>query len=320
MEPLADLLDGVRARTAAFCQAVMEPPWALRIADGAALALATTLRGHAWIVPDRAEPVLMRTGDVAIIKGPDPYTVGDDPGTAPDIIVHPGNRLTTMDGVDVTEEMQLGLRTSGRSGDGSAIVASGTYQVSNDVTGRLLNALPDIVLVPAAEAQSPVMAFLAQELGRDRPGQQVVLDRLLDIALVATLRTWFDHADAAPGWYRAQSDSLVGPALRLIHDDPAHPWTVAALATKVGCSRAALARRFSMLVGEPPLRYLTGWRIALAADLLRKSDLTTEAIALQVGYANAFAFSVAFKRVRGVSPTRYRTSDEPAGRDARTLA
>ena len=83
MDPLADLLVGVRARSTAFCQAILEPPWALRIADGAALALATTLRGDAWIVPDQGEPALMHSGDVAIIKGPSPYTVADDPATRP---------------------------------------------------------------------------------------------------------------------------------------------------------------------------------------------------------------------------------------------
>jgi len=316
---MADLLVGVRARSTAFCQAILEPPWGLRIADGAALALATTLRGHAWIVPDHGPPLLMRPGDVAIIKGPAPYTVSDDPATVPDITVHEDNRLTTMDGVDVTEALQLGPRTSGYSRDGSAIVASGTYQVSNDVTGRLLNALPEVVLVREEDAQGPVMALLAHEVGSDGPAQQVILDRLLDIALVSTLRAWFALQDtAAPGWYRAHNDSVAGPALQLMHEDPAHPWTVDALAAKVGCSRAAFARRFTELVGEPPMTYLTGWRIALAADLLRTADLTIETIARRVGYANAFALSVAFKRIRGVSPKRYRTDDGLA--EARTGA
>jgi AraC-like DNA-binding protein len=312
MDPLSDLLVGVRARTAAFCQAILDPPWALRIADGAALAFVMTMRGHTWIVPDHDEPVLMRTGDAAIIKGPHPYTIGDDPGTAPDIIVRPDNRLTTVDGTDVTDALQLGPRTKGHTPDGSAIVASGTYQVESDVTARLLNALPDIVLVPETSLQNPAMAFLTDEVGRDGPGQQVLLDRLLDIVLVSTLRAWFARPDAAtPGWYRAHSDSLAGPALRLMHDNPGHAWTVASLAAKVGCSRAALARRFTALVGEPPMRYLTGWRIALAADLLRTSDHTIETIARQVGYANAFALSVAFKRICGLSPTRYRADDRP---------
>ena len=328
MDPLADLLDGVRARSTAFCQTILDPPWALRIDDGAALALATALSGHAWIVPDEGEPVLMHTGDVAIVKGPHPYTVADDPGTVPDIIVGVDNRLTTMDGVDVTDAWQLGPRTAGLTRDGSARVASGTYQVSNDVTQRLLNALPDIVLVPAVDAPQPAMTFLAHEVGNDGPAQQVLLDRLLDIALVATLRAWFAQPDAAaPGWYRAHGDPLAGPALRLIHDDPAHPWTVADLAAEVGGSRAAFARRFTALVGEPPMTYLTGWRIARAADLLRATDLTIENIAHRVGYANAFALSVAFKRIRGVSPQRYRAGEGSAataraaaeGHGARTI-
>lgn len=307
MDPLDDLLRGVHARSAAFCQAILDPPWALRIADGAALALATTLRGHAWIVPDRGEPTLMRTGDVAIVKGPEPYTVADDPGTAPDIMVHADNRLTNMDGTDVSDALRLGPRTSGRTRDGSAIVASGTYQVGNDVTGRLMNALPDTVLVPHADTHTAVMELLAHEVGSGEPAQQIVLDRLLDIALVAALRAWFTRPGTpAPGWYRALDDSLAGPALRLMHDHPSHPWTIAALAAKVGCSRAALARRFTALVGEPPITYLTSWRISLAADLLRTTDLTIERIAHQVGYANAFALSVAFKRIRGRSPTQHR--------------
>lgn len=309
MDALADLLDGVRARSADFCQAILNPPWALRIADGAALSLVTALRGHAWVLPDSGEPALIRPGDVVIIKGPDHYTVGDHPATKPQIMVHAGNRLTTMDGVDVTDALQLGPRTSGTTRDGSAIVASGTYQVKGEVSNRLLNALPTVVVVPKSEMQAPVLDLLAQEVAGDGPGQQVVLDRLLDLALIATVRAWFARSEAeAPGWYRAHGDPVVGPALRLIHDDPARPWTVASLASKAGVSRAAFARRFAELVGEPPMTYLTSWRIAIAADQLRGSDATIESIARNVGYANAFALSAAFKRVRGVSPRRHRVA------------
>lgn len=101
---------------------------------------------------------------------------------------------------------------------------------------------------------------------------------------------------------------MVAEALRLLHDDPAHPWTVAELATGIGASRATLARRFTAAVGEPPMAYLAGWRTALAADLLRRTDATVGSIARKVGYANAFALSVAFKRRRGTTPTEHRST------------
>jgi AraC-like DNA-binding protein len=307
MDALADLLSGARANSAAFCRAVLEPPWALRIADEAPLALATVLRGHAWIVPDDDTPVIINVGDVAIIKGPEPYTVGDDPATAPDIIVHAGNRLTTLDGTDVTDQLRLGPNTSGVRPNGSAVVVSGTYRVGGDVGARLLDALPHMLIVPAADVREPIADLLADEVSRDAPGQQLVLDRLLDLALIATLRAWFARPGTSPpGWYRALGDPITGRALRVMHDRPEHPWTVAALAAEAGASRATFARRFAELVGEPPMTYLTNWRIALAADLLRESDTTLEAIARRVGYANSFAFSVAFKRVRGVSPNHHR--------------
>ena len=250
MDALADLLDVVRARTAAFCHTVLEPPWALRIADEAPLALATALRGHAWIVPDDEEPTLVRTGDVAVIKGPGHYTVSDHPDTPPSVVVHAGNRLTTIDGADLdaTDDATTaaaGMRPSpyasalghpaGGIPDGAALVASGVYQVTGDVSGRLLAALPRVVHLPAADAASPILQLLATEVDQAQPGQQVMLDRLLDLALVSTLRAWLNRPDAdAPGWYRAHADPIVGPALRSMHDEPAHPWTVATLATERG--------------------------------------------------------------------------------------
>src|SRR5262245_2526273 len=104
---------------------------------------------------------------------------------------------------------------------------------------------------------------------KDDPGQAAVLDRLLDVLLIAALRTWFERCQAdGPGWYRAYSDPVVGQAMRLIHHNPERHWTVESLAHEAGVSRAALARRFNELVGEPPMAFLTEWRITLAADLL----------------------------------------------------
>jgi AraC-like DNA-binding protein len=154
---------------------------------------------------------------------------------------------------------------------------------------------------------SPLVALLSEEMAKDEPGQEVMLDRLLDLLLITVLRAWFTRQEAAaPAWYRAYSDPVVGRALRMLHNDPARPWTVASLAAETGVSRAALARRFTELVGEPPMAYLTGWRLALAADLLREPDATVGSVARRVGYSTPFALSAAFKRVRGVSPRQHR--------------
>jgi AraC-like DNA-binding protein len=106
----------------------------------------------------------------------------------------------------------------------------------------------------------------------------------------------------------AYSDPVVGPALRLLHANPAHPWTVAALAAKTGVSRANLGRRFTAMVGHPPMTYLREWRLTLAADLLREPSATLAAVAGRVGFSTAFALSATFKRERGVSPSEYRTA------------
>ncbi|WP_092775189.1 AraC family transcriptional regulator [Actinokineospora terrae] len=290
MDTVSDLLADVRARGAVFRQTVIDPPWALRMAGGAPLALATMLHGHAWIVPDQGEPVLLGAGDVAIIRGDAPYVLADDPATAP-------SRVVTRDDY-----------CPGVCGDpvgGAPVLLSGAFERRGDLSERLLHALPPVLVVPAA--QSPLTGVLADEVARDRPGQQLVLDRLLDLMLVSALRGWLATPDTtAPAWCRALDDPIIGTALRLLHDTPAHPWTVATLAARSGVSRATLARRFTTLVGDPPMTYLTTWRLTLAADLLHQTNDTVATIARKVGYANAFALSVAFTRLRGIRPTVHR--------------
>lgn len=310
MDALAGLLDGPRARGAFLLRMVMAPPWSVRIDDRAPACLMAVTEGEAWIVPDRGEPVLLRPGDVAVARGPEPYTVADAPDAPPRAVIGPGGVCTTLTGEPLSETMRLGVRTWGNAADGETTVLVGTYQMDGEVGRRLLDALPGLVHLPAEVWDCPLMPFLDEEISRDEPGQSVVLDRVLDLLLIAVLRAWFARPGAeAPAWYRAMGDPVVGRALRLLQNDPAHPWTVASLAAKTGVSRAGLARRFSELVGEPPMAYLTGWRLALAADLLRESDATIESVARQVGYSSAFALSASFKRVRGISPQEYRRGE-----------
>ncbi|MBG0850468.1 helix-turn-helix transcriptional regulator [Streptomyces spinoverrucosus] len=196
--------------------------------------------------------------------------------------------------------------------DGAAVMLIGKYQMSGEISHRLLRTLPPHLVLPHdAQPSSLLIGMLIEEVTKEEAGQQVVLDRLLDLLLVTTLRTWFARPEAeAPAWYRALADPVIGPTLRLLHSDPAHPWTVATLAARAGVSRAGLARRFTDLVGEPPMAYLAGWRLDTAADLLQEPDTTIAAVARQVGYASASALSTAFKRERGSSPQQYRRSRE----------
>jgi AraC-like DNA-binding protein len=300
MDAMVGLLDGPRARGAFLLRTILDPPWSLRIQDRAPLCLIAVLRAEAWIRPDTGDPVRLRPGDVAIVRGPEPYTVADSPTTRPQVVIHPGERCTTPDGEDLHLTMDLGVRTWGTSLDGASVLLVGTYLQETEIGRRLLTALPHLVVL---SVDSPLIPLLSEEITKDEPGQEAVLDRLLDLLLISVLRAWFGRSDAdVPAWYRANGDPVVGKALRMLHNNPARPWTVADLAARAGVSRAALARRFTDVVGEPPMAYLTGWRLALAADLLRDPAATIGSVARQVGYGSPFALSAAFKRVRGASP------------------
>ncbi|MFE1413754.1 AraC family transcriptional regulator [Streptomyces sp. NPDC058746] len=315
MDTLTGLLEGPKARGAFLLKSVFNPPWSLRVEDRAPLSVVTMVHGDAWLIPDHGEPVRIRPGDVAVVRGPECYTVADTPDTPVQITVGPEQRCSTQDGEDVTETMALGVRTwgAGFQDAGSAVMLSGTYQAPSEIGRRLLNALPTILVRPAEAADNTLVTLLTSEISKDEPGQEIVLDRLLDLLLIGVLRTWLAApGSGAPAWYRAQSDPVVGPALRLLHENPAYGWTVAELALKVGVSRASLARRFTEVVGEAPVAYLTGWRLALASDLLREPDATVATVARRVGYGSAFALSTAFKRVRGVSPQEFRSGAGPA--------
>ncbi|MBO0651318.1 AraC family transcriptional regulator [Streptomyces triculaminicus] len=312
MDLLDDYLAGVRAHGAVFCSTVSAPPWGLRFTEPAPLALTAMLRGDGWLVPAEGDPVELPEGGVALIRTRQPYTVADHPDSRPRVHVDGADRCT-LTGDDPAEEGR-NWRVTGRlvgesAGTGPDLLVTAGYRGGGDLCVPLLDALPPVAVVQAEPGLVSLLALIAAEVEHDEPGQQVVLDRFLDLLLVRALRSWFARSDTAPPTgYRALSDPHIGHVLRRLHEDPARPWTVASLAKEVGMSRTAFARRFSALVGRPPLTYLTEWRMTLAADRLRTPGATVAAVAKDVGYGDGFAFSAAFKRVRGVSPTAYRAS------------
>lgn len=309
------LLEGPRARSAFLLRSVLDPPWSLRIEDGAALALVCVTRGTAWLVTDLGEQHELRGGDLAIIRGPGHYLVCDDPATPPNVVVGPGGSCTrSTDGSTLANQWDQGIRTWGPGRRGGTVLLTGTYQHAGETSRPLLVALPEVALVRRESWSSALPDLLATEVSVEGPGQRVVLDRLLDVVLISALRTWFlSRADDAPGWYRAQTDPLIGPVLGMLHAVPERAWTVTELASRVGTSRAVLARRFTDLLGQPPIAYLTQRRLQFAADLLLESDSTLTSIARQVGYGSPFALSAAFKREFGRSPQDYRALRKPSG-------
>ncbi len=286
----------------------MDPPWSLSIRDDAPLTLICQTHGSAAIVGESTGTTWLHPGDVALARGTEHYVLADDPSTAPMAVIHPGNRCTTLSGETLQFEMSLGVRTWGNSPSGASRSVICAYQGRSEVSARLLDVLPAVLVVRADEWDTHVVDLLAREAGCEGTGQEAYLDRMLDVLLIAVLRVWFGRDGNAPTWWYAEQDAVVGPALKLIYNNPAHPWTVANLAAAVGCSRAVFARRFTDLVGEPPIAFLTSWRLALAADLLRSSQATIGAVARQVGYSTPFALSSAFKRAYGVSPNTHRSN------------
>lgn len=131
---------------------------------------------------------------------------------------------------------------------------------------------------------------------------------LLDMLLLYVMRAWFEEppTPATSGWAAALADPAVSAALQALHRDPAHPWTVQSLATRANLPRATFSRRFTALTGQPPLTYLTWWRLTTAADLLRRSDAPLRDVATRIGYSSEFSFGNAFKRQCGTAPGRYR--------------
>ncbi|MFF5260824.1 AraC family transcriptional regulator [Actinomadura viridis] len=260
------------------------------------------LRGACWLLPPEGEPIALSVGDVVFLPHGDGYGLAGDPATP-----------LTASACGARED--AGSFTSASlGGDGAETVTLCCgYRLDPGRAHPLLASLPAVIHLPARLGHRPelrtVVDLLAGEIDDPRMGVDTVVTSLLDTLLLYILRAWFgteaEHCGHS-AWAAALGDPAVGRALDAIHRDPAHRWTVASLGARAGLSRAAFARRFTGLVGQPPLTYLTWWRLATAARLLRESDAPVAEVAGRVGYGSEFAFGNAFKREYGVSPGRYR--------------
>jgi AraC-like DNA-binding protein len=314
MDVLTDLLRRSRARGAAFAQTVGRGRWGVSFAPLAGLAVHSVIAGEVLLVPDDpadgdVDPIRLGPGDMVLVQGRWPHSIRSSHDAAP-------QPLEAVLAAGPEPGRARSFRVGEPQGAGpDHVYFCGAYLFDGDVGATLIDALPRVVhLRPAPhDTLHAALALLAREVVRDEPGQQTLLDRLLDVVLVQSVRTHF-HAqgDQAPGWFRASTHPEIGVALRAVHDDPARPWTVAELAALATMSRSAFARRFADLVGEPPLAYVTALRMSVARELLRDTDETLASIASTVGYSSEFAFAATFKRHTGVAPGRWRRSASAA--------
>jgi AraC-like DNA-binding protein len=307
MDVLTDLLQRSSARGAAFSRTTAHGDWGLRFPGDSGLAVHAIVDGEVQLwTSSPGNAVQLLPGDIVLVR---------------EDTVHCLARVAGGPCVPLASVVGPGTGVSQRIcvGDPSdAVTASffcGAYKFEGNLVEGLLRALPDMLQLRPACGSSlrATLDLLAGEMLRDEPGQQTLLDRLLDVALVQILRERFGSVpDSAPSWFRASGDPPIGAALQALHTDPAHQWTVAELAEVAVLSRSAFARRFTEMLGVPPLTYLNDWRMALARERLRDTDKRLAAIGQSLGYSSEFSFAAAFKRHHGVSPGRWRASARAA--------
>jgi AraC-like DNA-binding protein len=294
MDLLYDHLMRARATGAVFARTVVMPPWGLKLGGSIQLAVHAVTRGRAWLwFEDPTSAVELLPGEITLVQGGPAHYIAHQPGAEclePDAFRRRHSRAPA-----VTDRA-------------AAVFLCGAYQFSGDVGNGLLDALPPVLTLSSVidEPLRDVITLLSRELTITEPGQQTVLDRLLDVLLVLALRSDFRQSVTAPRWYRASADPRLRAALQAMHEDAGHPWTVPELAAISGLSRAAFARAFRGALGQAPLQYLTDWRMTLARDHLRVGEHNLASIAAAVGYRSPYAFAAAFRRHHGTPPGAWR--------------
>lgn len=276
-----------------FARSAATPPWGLRL-SGIQLAVHAVIQGQAWLWGEEGEAVALRPGDLAFVRGGADHFIAHEPGAA------------------CRSPAEFRLRHASADAEPRAhatVFLCGAYQFAGDIGAGLVDALPPVLAFPAGvdDPIHNVVTLLSHEMAQAEPGQQTVLDRLLDVLVVLGLRTGLARSANAPAWFRGASDERLSRALQAIHEEPGRPWTVDELARLAVMSRASFARAFQQAVGQAPIQYLLGWRMTLARDLLLTEDgLPLAAVAERIGYSSEFAFAAAFRRHHGEPPGRWR--------------
>ncbi|GAA3991019.1 AraC family transcriptional regulator [Allokutzneria multivorans] len=305
MDVLSDVLIAMRLGRPGAARTSSRAPWGVRFHPGQAAGCHVVLSGSCWLLSAESDPVALTVGDVLFTPHGNGYALAD----------HPDSPLTDFAPL-ATESAPLDeMRIDGSGVVTELLCANYTFDPARP--HPLLADLPAFVhLKPEVGNHSSLRSaveLLGNELRDPRAGTEAALPALVDMLLLYVLRAWLDDQPAErAGWASALRDPAITAALRQIHRHPEQPWTVATLAERAGLSRAAFAKRFTAIVGDTPLAYLTWWRMTTAARMLRDSTKSLRAIAESCGYGSEYAFAKAFKRAYEVAPGRYRSA--PSGR------
>jgi AraC-like DNA-binding protein len=297
MDVLSDVLDTVRLRGKVFGSVELRPPWGMRAVSRDHFGFHVMVRGRGYLdAGGKSLPV--SAGDVMVLGRGCVHTLKDAPRS----------RAKTIE--EMLREGMFANRP--RGAEGSTLLVCGAFQFDDLRGDMLLSSLPAVIHThELASDAGPWLAqtvrLLAYEASSEQPGADIVVSRLCDALFVYVIRSVLARLpDGESSLLGALEAPQIGAALRLIHERPAQPWTVASLAEEVGMSRSAFAERFSRVVGESPMQYLTRWRLQKAASLLRGGDAGLAEVAARVGYESDAAFNKAFKRILGVTPGAYR--------------
>lgn len=331
MDVLSDVVSTIRSGRPRATRVAWHAPWGIRFPEVPGSAFHVVLQGSCLLSVEGHEPLRLGVGDVVFLPHGQGHTMADGPDTRIEELDCAAFREASPNGTagsspGPVEEMACGAdgpRSLSRFGPASAdgaqegepacVTLGGSYHACTARPHPLLTELPRLVHLPSRVGLRPELTAAVDLLGREledpRPGSDSIVPGLLDLLLVYILRAHLeghDGPDHGCGWAGALRDPAVSAAVQAVHRDPAYPWTVAELGERAGLSRAAFSRRFGALVGQPPLAYVTWWRLTRAGRMLREGDAPISAIAARVGYSSQFAFAAAFKREFGVAPGRYR--------------
>jgi len=314
MDAFSEVLSGVRLQGAMFFSAEFSAPW--RISTPHSRDLASTLApdaphmviyhlvvdGSARARLEGGPDVELSPGDIVVFPHGDPHQLSGGSGTDTIVSTEVFQKIVTRD---------LSPMHAGGGGATTRFVC-GYLTCDPLLCGPILESLPAMLKVNVRTDRSGhwlehSILHLVEEAASDRAGSDAMLAKLSEALFVDTLRRYVTGLpEQTTGWLAGARDPLVGKSLALLHRRPSHPWTIAELAAEVGLSRSALVERFTRYLCEPPIAYVTGWRLRLAAQALTSTSKGVADIAAGVGYESEAAFNRAFKRLFGAPPAQYR--------------